>query len=338
MGCIIDGTWTDQDSDDLFAGGEFQRPTSEIRGWITADGTSGYPAEAGRYHLYIMEGCPWAHRTWLLWTLEKLRDVVGLSFLVPRPGAQGWSFDPASEEYRDPLGDRRWLHQVYTASDPTYTGRCTVPVLWDKRSQTIVSNDSADIVEMFDSAFDDHLAAPRSYYPKELRGEIDALNQRINSDLNGGVYSAGFARTPAAYQTNVARVFAMLDELEERLSSRRYLFGDDQTIADWRLFPTLVRFDVAYHSAFGCSTRRLIDYPSLWAYTRDLYQQPGVAETVRLDLYRVGYHSIPFAIGHRAIPPVAPDLDFDAPHGRDQYQLPETRGAWGGGSLGGSSV
>jgi putative glutathione S-transferase len=327
MGRVIEGKWIEgEDMEKTFADGEFHRATSEIRNWITRDGSpgprgrGGYRAEANRYHLYIMEGCPWAHRAWLMWTVKGLADLISLSFLVPRPGPQGWCFDPSSDTYRDPLHDRNNLLDVYVASEPDYNGRVTVPVLWDQRTETIVSNDSADIVEMLDGAFDHLLDDPTSYYPVELRTEIDELNVRVYEELNQGVYRTGFAQTSEVYRKNVVRVFDMLDELEERLADRRYLFGDRLTIADWRLFPTLIRFDAAYHSAFGCSLRRLIDYPNLWAYTRDLYQHPGVADTVRLDAYRIGYHSIPFAVGHRSIVPAAPLIDYTEPHGRDQVQ------------------
>ncbi len=321
MGVMIDGVWHAQEPAPT-GDGRFQRPASVLRSWVTPDGApgpsgrGGYRAEAGRYHLYIAEGCPWAHRTWIARALKGLEDAVSLS-ISPALGAEGWMFDD-SGRYRDPLRGSRALHEVYSAGATGYTGRVTVPVLWDKQTDTIVSNESSEILRMFGSAFDEVTGNALDLYPEPLRGEIDALNERIYHGLNNGVYRAGFAQTQEAYEEAFDEVFATLEWIEERLAGSRYLAGPRPTEADWRLFPTLVRFDVAYLSAFRCNLRRIVDYPNLWAYTRDLYQQPGVAATVVPDAYRRGYHAIPLVRHPAGIVPKGPAIpDFAAPHGRE---------------------
>jgi putative glutathione S-transferase len=280
-------------------------------------GQAGFALEPGRYHLFIMEGCPWAHRTWLFHALMGLERAVSLSRTTPRLDPErGWLFDPDSELHRDPIANAASLREHYEASDPDFKGRVTVPVLWDKQRGVIVNNESSEIIRMFDDTFRPLAKRWLDAYPEDLREEIDALNARIYSNLNNGVYRAGFAGSQEAYEAAVADVFDTLDFLESRLATRRYLCGNRITEADWRLFPTLVRFDMAYVSAFLCNLRRLVDYPHLWAYTRDLYQQPFVAGTVRLEQYK-NYHGIPIAVGHTKVVPKGPLLDFYEPHGRE---------------------
>jgi glutathionyl-hydroquinone reductase len=325
MGVMIDGVWhTEETALPGAADGRFQRPESALRCWVTRDGSpgpsgrGGYRAEAGRYHLYIAEGCPWAHRTWIVRKLKGLEEAISLS-MVSMMGPESWVFDPNDPRYRDHLHGRRALHELYSLGAEAYSGRVTVPVLWDKQTDTIVNNESSEIIRMFGSAFDEVIGNSVDLYPEALRDEIDAVNDRIYHGLNNGVYRAGFAATQPTYEEAFDEVFATLDWLEERLATRRYLMGATPTEADWRLFPTLVRFDVAYLSAFRCNLRRIVDYPVLWAYTRDLYQQPGIADTVTLDAYKRGYHTIPPVRHPRGIIPKGPALpDFGAPHGRER--------------------
>ena len=322
MGIMIDGIWHSEDARSA-GDGHFHRPESPLRSWVTTDGSpgpsgrGGYRAEAGRYHLYIAEGCPWAHRTWIVHTLKGLEDAVSMS-ISRGMGPEGWVFDGAEERYSDPLHGCKVLHELYSLGSPGYSGRVTVPVLWDKRTDTIVNNESSEIIRMLGSAFDEVTGDALDLYPVSLRGEIDALNERVYHGLNNGVYRAGFAATQAAYEQAFDEVFETLDWLEAQLARRRYLTGDHLTEADWRLFPTLVRFDVGYVSAFRCNLRRIVDYPNLWGYTRDLYQQPGVAETVVPEAYKRGYHSIPMVRHPAGIIPKGPQLpEFAAPHGRE---------------------
>jgi putative glutathione S-transferase len=324
MGILVDGVWRTDDAtaSEESADGRFRRPESRLRSWVTRDGApgpsgrGGYRAEAGRYHLYIAEGCPWAHRSWIFWKLKRLEEVVSLSKAAGM-GPEGWTFAPGDARYRDHLHGCGALHELYARGAEHYSGRATVPVLWDKQTDKIVSNESSEIIRMFGRAFDEITGDQADFYPERLRGEIDSVNERVYHGLNNGVYRAGFAATQAAYEEAFDDVFATLDWLEARLATRRYLLGGELTEADWRLFPTLVRFDVGYLSAFRCNLRRLIDLPSLWAYTRDLYQQPGIAETVVPDVYKRGYHSIPLVRHPRGIVPKGPlPPDFAAPHGR----------------------
>ena len=324
MGVMIDGVWHAKEPRAAGGDGHFHRPDSAVRSWITPDGSagisgqSGYRAEAGRYHLYIAEGCPWAHRTWLVRSLKGLDDAISLS-VSAGSGPDGWRFESSDPKYRDHLHDRSHLHELYSLGADRYSGRVTVPVLWDKQTDSIVNNESSEIIRMLGSAFDEITGSSLDLYPAPLRDEIDAVNERVYHGLNNGVYRAGFARTQEAYEEAFDAVFATLDWLEERLATRRYLCGGALTEADWRLFPTLVRFDVAYLGAFRCNLRRIVDYPNLWAYTRDLYQQPGIAETVALGAYKRSYYSIP-GVGHPSgIIPKGPALpDFDVPHAREE--------------------
>ena len=308
MGVMIDGVFRVEDpGPDTTEGGAFRRAASTIRNRIGAEGP--HPPEAGRYHLYAAWNCPWAHRVTLARILSGLEDAITVAWARPRRTEDGWVFD-AEGPYRDPELGVAALHEVYARQRPPYTGRLTVPLLWDRVAGTAVSNESADIVRML-GAF----GGP-DLYPAHLSDRIDAWNDLIHPGLNNGVYRAGFARTQEAYDAAVREVFDTLDRIEGQLARTRYLTGDRFTEADLRLFPTLARFDVAYHSAFKCNLRRLIDYPNLWAYAREIYQMPGVAGTVDFDIYRRGYHSPSPLRNPLGIVPIGPEIDWNAPHGR----------------------
>jgi len=325
MGAMIDGKWTtdEQMSALKFEDGRWERDRSSIRHWITPDGApgptgdGGFKAEAGRYHLFVSYGCPWAHRTMIFRVLKELSDTISISVALPRRSDQGWIFDdePGSE-FSDDCLSKHALWEVYADGHPGFTGRVTVPLLYDKHTGKAVNNESADIIRMLNSAFNEVGANDNDYYPEALRAEIDTINKRIYENLNNGVYRAGFARTQEAYEEGFDNVFATLDFLEDRLENQRYLCGAQQTEADWRVFPTLVRFDVAYHYAFKCNLRRLMDYPNLWPYTRDLYQTPGIAEIVFPDAYKYGYYSISELRNPLGIVPKGPLIDFTLPHDR----------------------
>lgn len=323
MGLLVDGKWVDQWYDTDSTGGRFVRSESQLRNWITPDGSAGpsgeagFAAEPGRYHLYVSLACPWAHRTLIMRRLKGLEDMIGVSVVNPHMGENGWTFEPAPGVVPDPVGGADHLYQVYLRARPDYSGRVTVPVLWDLERDTIVSNESAEILRMFNSAFDGVGARQGDYSPAELMPEIDAINARIYDTVNNGVYKAGFATGQAVYEEAVKTLFATLDELEAKLSRQRYLLGDRVTEADWRLFTTLVRFDAVYHGHFKCNLRRLIDYPALWAYTRELYQWPGVSETVDFGHIKGHYYGSHPTINPNRIVPLGPVLDFDAPHGRE---------------------
>jgi len=328
MGRLVDGVWQDVWYDTRATNGHFKRSESQFRNWVTADGSpgpsgkGGFKAEAGRYHLYVSLACPWAHRTLIFRKLKKLEDIISLSIVDPLMQANGWEFkgDERGGENggtADHLFGSRTLWEIYVRADPIYSGRVTVPVLWDKQKNTIVSNESAEIIRMFSSAFDYLTGSTEDFCPKELRAEIDALNARIYDAVNNGVYKAGFATSQAAYEESVTALFAMLDELEGRLASRRYLLGNNRTEADWRLFTTLLRFDPVYVGHFKCNIRRLADYPNLHGYLRDLYQVPGVAETVNMHHIKQHYYRSHTMINPTGIVPVGPVVDLGAPHGRD---------------------
>ncbi len=323
MGRLVEGEWRDEWYDTSSTKGHFKRRDSAFRNWVTRDGSpgptgsGGFKAEAGRYHLYVSYACPWAHRTLIFRSLKGLQGIVDLSVVHWLMAENGWTFEAGDGVISDPILNARFLHQLYTSADPHYSGRVTVPVLWDKETATIVSNESSEIVEMFNSAFDEVGAQPGDYYPGHLRHEIDAVNQRVYDTLNNGVYKAGFATTKEAYLTAVDPLFETLDWLEEKLARQRFLVADQPTVADWRAFPTLIRFDAIYYSHFKCSRRRLIDYPNLWAYTRDLYQQPGISQTVNMEHARRHYFESHKTINPHGIVPVMPaDLDFTTPHQR----------------------
>ncbi len=313
MGRMVDGVWHSEEVMEMDQRGAWVRSETRFRNRLNSDG---FAAKAGRYHLYVALNCPWAHRTIIYRKLKGLEDVASLSFVLPRRTEEGWVFDPDDEAYRDPLSGKRALHEVYSQADPVFSGRVTVPVLWDRQRGTIVNNESAEIIRMLDSAFAGIAEETPELCPEALRPEIDAINERTYATINNGVYRAGFARSQTAYDEAFAEVFATLDWLEARLSERRYLLGDQATEADWRLFPTLVRFDVAYHGAFKCNLRRLIDYPNLWPYARDLYHTPGIAETVDLETYKRGYYSPSLQRNLTGIVPLGPAIDFSLPHDR----------------------
>lgn len=324
MGLLIDGRWHEAWYDTASTGGRFQRQASAFRHWVTADGSpgpsgsGGFRAEAGRYHLYVSLACPWAHRALIMRRLKGLEDAISVSVVHWLMAGEGWTFQDGPGVVPDGVNGARVLHEVYTAADPRYTGRVTVPVLWDKQRRTIVNNESSEIIRMLNAAFDGVGAAPGDYYPVALRTEIDALNARIYDTLNNGVYKAGFATTQAAYDEAIVPLFDTLDWLEGRLGTRRYLTGDQLTEADIRLFTTLVRFDAVYVGHFKCNLRRLVDYPGLWAYTRELYQLPGVAATVNFQHIRRHYYESHRTLNPSGIVPVGPLLDFDQPHGRER--------------------
>jgi putative glutathione S-transferase len=310
MGLLVDGVWQDKWYDTKSSGGRFKRQDSSFRNWITADGSSGFPAEAGRYRLYVSLACPWAHRTLIFRKLKGLEEMIPVTVVHGHMGSQGWEFREEDGADAEPNYGFQRLYELYQKADPNYTGRVTVPVLWDEKAETIVSNESAEIIRMLNSAFDGIGAKPGDYYPEALREEIDAINAKVYSKVNNGVYKAGFATTQEAYEEAVTDLFEALDKLEERLSGQRYLAGDRITEADWRLFTTLVRFDPVYVGHFKCNIRRLVDYPNLWAYTRDLYQQPGIAETVNLEHIKKHYYVSHKSINPTGVVPKGPDIDF----------------------------
>ena len=318
MGVMVGGEWrsggvkTDER-------GAFRRAETSFRDRVTADGASGYKAEAGRYHLYVSLACPWAHRTLIFRSLKRLEDAISLSVVDPFMGEGGWEFTDNPGCIPDSVNGARYLREVYAGAKPDYTGRVTVPVLWDKERGTIVNNESAEIIRMFNSAFDAFGDAGLDFYPAEQRGEIDAVNETVYEHLNNGVYKAGFATHQEPYEAAVAKLFETLDEIENRLSSQRYLCGARVTEADWRLFTTLLRFDPVYHGHFKCNLRRLVDYPNLWGYTRDLHQTPGVGETCNLEHIKRHYYESHETVNPTRIVPAGPIIDFTAPHDRDRF-------------------
>ncbi|WP_018184279.1 glutathione S-transferase family protein [Kaistia granuli] len=317
MGLLVDGIWQDQWYDTRNTGGRFQRSAAGFRNWVTADGSpgptgkGGFKAEPGRYHLYIARACPWAHRVMIFRALKGLEDMIDYSVVHWLMGENGWTFAPGPRVTPDKLHGFDYLYQVYTKADPEYSGRVTVPVLWDKQTETIVSNESSEIIRMLNSAFDGVGARKGDYYPEALRTEIDALNTRIYDTVNNGVYKAGFATSQAAYEEAVRPLFDSLDWLEGILSDQPYLAGDRLTEADWRLFTTLLRFDPVYVGHFKCNLRRLIDYPALWSYTRELYQMAGIRETVDFDHIKRHYYESHKTINPSGVVPLGPILDFD---------------------------
>ena len=326
MGLLVDGVWRDDSFDKArLEGGRFNRPTTKFRNWVTPDGSpgpsgeGGFPAEAGRYHLYVSLACPWAHRTIIFRHLKRLENVISMSVTSWHMGENGWTFDKAEGSSGDAVNGKNKLSEIYLLANFNYTGRVTVPVLWDKQRKTIVSNESSEIIRMLNSAFDALTNEGADYYPPELRGEIDAINDLIYPNVNNGVYRAGFAQTQSAYEDAFRDVFGALDKIERRLARQRYVAGPRLTEADWRLFPTLVRFDAVYYSHFKCNLRRIGDFDNLSNYTRDLYQTPGVDETVSIDHIKRHYYGSQRKVNPTGIVPLGPELDFTAPHDRDRF-------------------
>ena len=313
MGILIDGQWRSEASYADAQSGEFRRQQSRFRRHITAAGSSGFPAEAGRYHLYVANACPWCHRTLIYRVLKRLEGVISVGHVEPAMLEEGWTFREP-----DPITGARTAYELYQRADPHYTGRATLPVLWDLKTHTLVNNESSDIIRMFDTQFAALTGDRSTLYPAELASEIDAVNARVYETVNNGVYRAGFASRQPAYESAVRALFESLDWLEARLSTRRYLTGNRITEADWRLFPTLVRFDAVYYGHFKCNLRHVYEYPALWAYTRELYQVDGIARTVFLDEYKQHYYSSHRNINPTGIVPLGPVLDFSTPHGRER--------------------
>ena len=320
MGLLVEGTWQDRWYDTDSTGGRFVRPDSKFRHRVSPEADAEFPAQAGRYHLYVSLACPWAHRTLIARRLKGLEKVISVSVVHPHMGDQGWRFASPGDDYpgadRDELNGARYLHQIYTLAKPDYTGRVTVPVLWDTERRTIVNNESADILRILNTAFDAFGDADVDLYPAALRERIDEINARVYENVNNGVYRAGFATSQAAYEEAAQALFAALDDLERRLGDSRYLAGERLTEADWRLFTTLVRFDPVYVTHFKCNLRRLVDYPNLWGFTRELYQVPGVKQTVSFDHIKRHYFTSHPSVNPQGIIPIGPQLDFEAPHGR----------------------
>jgi putative glutathione S-transferase len=326
MGLLIDGVWHDKWYDTKKSDGRFERQESAFRNWVTVDGSAGpsgeagFKAESGRYHLYVSLACPWAHRTLIFRKLKGLEEIVPISVVHWHMADEGWTFEKGPGVIPDTVNGAARLHEVYTKAKPDYTGRVTVPVLWDRLRETIVSNESADIIRMFNAAFNQLTGSKADFYPDHLRKEIDTVNDAVYHKVNNGVYKCGFATEQAPYEEAFDALFATLDDLEERLAHQRYLLGDRLTEADWRLFTTLLRFDPVYHGHFKCNLRRLVDYPNLWNYTRDLYQVPGVAETVNLHHIKHHYYESHPTVNPSGIVPKGPAIDFAAAHNRNSVK------------------
>lgn len=317
MGLLQNGEWVDQWYDTKNSGGEFRRQDSRFRSWVTADGSAGpsggegFKAEPGRYHLYVSLACPWAHRTLIFRELKGLQEMIGVTVVEPLMLANGW-------ELRDDQYGLDYLYQLYLKADSGYEGRVTVPVLWDKQEQTIVSNESAEIIRMFNTAFNGLTGNDADYYPAQLQGQIDAINERVYDSINNGVYRAGFATTQEAYEAAFYKLFDALDWVEQILTRQRYLVGDTLTEADWRLFTTLIRFDAVYHGHFKTNRQRIADYPAMSNYLRELYQQPGVAQTVNFAHIKQHYYGSHVTINPTQVVPLGPQQDFTLPHNRDR--------------------
>ncbi|MXY40486.1 MAG: glutathione S-transferase family protein [Rhodospirillaceae bacterium] len=316
MGMMIDGEWH---REDRFAGsddGHFRRAVTAFRDFVAAEGSSPFRAEPGRYHLYVAHACPWAHRTMILRRLRKLESAISVSVVDPHLSDEGWHFSDGPGCIPDGVNGARYLRDIYKKAKDDYTGRVSVPVLWDRKEATIVNNESPEILRMLNTAFNEWGDGEPDFYPPHLRREIDAVNEPIYENVNNGVYRTGFATTQQAYEQAFEALFATLDELEARLDRQRYLVGNRITEADWRLFPTLVRFDAVYVGHFKCNKRRIADYPNLGNYLRDLYQQPGIAETVNMDHIKRHYYGSQLRINPTGIVPRGPALDLMGPHDR----------------------
>jgi len=323
MGLLVDGVW--QDDVSRTKDGHFIRPATRYRNWVTPDGSAGpsgeggYAAEAGRYHLYVSLSCPWAHRTVIFRKLKALENVISMSTVSPDMLKDGWTFNVSEGSSGDTANGKSKLSEVYLLADPRYTGRVSVPVLWDKKRKTIVNNESSEIIRMLNSAFDAFTNVHTDYYPAPLRAQIDKFNDLIYPNINNGVYRAGFATSQAAYEQAFRNVFDALEEIEQTLSQQRYLVGNTLTEADWRLFCTLIRFDAVYYSHFKCNWRHIYEYPNLSNYLRDLYQVPGVAETVSIEQIKRHYYGSQRQVNPTGVVPVGPQLDFAAPHDRARF-------------------
>lgn len=300
------------------AAGEFKRQADAFRDWVTADGSSGYPAATGRYHLYVSWACPWAHRTIIVRKLKKLEQVIGMTVVDPIRDERGWAFHEGPGHSLDPINGFHFLKEAYHATDPSYRGRVTVPVLWDTVTKRIVTNSDDDLLRMFNSEFNEFTTSTIDLYPNGLRKDIDALNEFIYENVNDGVYRAGFATSQRVYEKAVLRLFDALDQLEKQLADHRYLFGPRFVETDWRLFVTLIRFDAVYHGHFKCNIRRIIDYPNLFGYLKDLYQTDGIAETVNLDHIKRHYYITHNDINPTRIVPIGPVQDLSSPHRRER--------------------
>lgn len=324
MGLLVEGKWHTDWYDTKATNGRFVRKDSHFRNWVTADGQpgptgkGGFKAEPGRYHLYVSLACPWAHRTLIFRALKGL-DMISISVVNSFMADEGWTFESGKGVIADSVNDTKRMHQIYTLAIPDYTGRVTVPVLWDKQKNTIVSNESADIIRMFNSAFDDIGAKEGDFYPSDKHEEINEINELVYHNINNGVYRAGFATTQEAYEEGVNDVFSALDQLEHKLTSQRYLSGDKITEADWRLFTTLVHFDAVYVGHFKCNKKRIVDYLALSNYLRELYQVAGIAETVDIDYIKAHYYGSHETINPSRVIPLGPLLDFNQAHNRSQF-------------------
>lgn len=316
MGLLVDGKWHDQWYDTEGNGGRFIRTEAQYRNWITPDGSpgptgeGGFKAEPNRYHLYVSMACPWANRTLIMRKLKNLEDMISVSVVNPLMAENGWTFEPAVGVIPDPVINATYLHELYTHVDPNYSGRVTVPILYDLKQNKIVNNESSEIMRMLNTAFYGVGAKEGDFYPKDLQEEIDAVNELVYHNVNNGVYKAGFATNEGVYQEEVGRLFKTLDQLEARLENQRYLVGDEITEADWRLFTTLIRFDSVYYSHFKCNIRQIRDYQNLWRYTKELYNWPGIAETVDFKHIKEHYYRSHKNINPTGIVPVGPILDF----------------------------
>lgn len=326
MNTSLPKNWKFDWYDTYSTGGRFVREDSLFRNWITPDGspgpsgTGGFEAETDRYHLYVSLACPWAHRTMIYRKLKGLEEMISISIVNAFMGDKGWTFDPGRGVIPDNINNVHYLYEIYQLAAPGYSKRGTVPILWDKKKNTIVSNESSEIIRMFNHAFN-HLGANEvDFFPEALRDEINKLNDLIYPNINNGVYRAGFATTQDAYEEAFWDVFNSLDILESRLEKQRYLTGNSITEADWRLFPTLVRFDPIYFGHFKCNLKRLVDYPNLWGYTRDLYQQPGISDTIDMDYNKAHYYGSHKTINPTGIIPAGPEIDFTLPHNREQLR------------------
>lgn len=318
MGLLVEGKWQDKWYDTKSTGGRFVRRESQFRDWVTADGSSGFKAEPNRYHLYVSLACPWAHRTLILRKIKKLEDIIPISVVDPLMEENGWEFSDYEGSISDSVNDSEYLHHIYTAAKPDYTGRVTVPVLWDKRTKTIVNNESSEIILMFNTEFNKFGDSTLDFYPEELREEIDQINETVYHNINNGVYKCGFATTQEAYEEAFHKLFKTLDEIEATLSKQRYLVDDRLTLSDWRLFTTLVRFDAVYYSHFKCNLRRIEECPNISNYVRELYQYPGVDDTVNFKHIKEHYFKSHKTINPTGVVPIGPELDLSTPHNRSK--------------------